>query len=79
MAFKDTIRKLKTLLERDVNVLPVKLKNIPGFIPEYFDYADRNCASKLFSETEDGALENLLKHLEEKKPGGNDGTDTNSQ
>lgn len=74
----DVKAKLESLLGREIHTLPVNYKNKQGFVPEYFDFADRNNVSALFSETEDGALENLLAHIEGKTSGGTDGTDTKS-
>lgn len=71
--------KLKTLVGRDVTVTPVNLRGQSGYIPEYFNYADNNAASKLFSETEDGALENLLRHIQENDSGGSNGTNDTSK
>ncbi len=75
----DIKTQLKSLVGRDVATTPAKIQGKQGFIPEYFNYTDRNFASKLFSETEEGALENLLLHLQEKDSGGSHGTNTTSQ
>ena len=70
---------LKSLLGRDVSVIPTTFQNKKGFMAEYFNYTDRNCVSELFSETEEGAMENLLKFLKKRQPGGTDGTNSSSK
>ena len=65
--------KLESLLGRVLKIIPIKLNNKQGFIVEYFNYNDKNCASKLFSETKEGSLKNLLSFLQQKNPGGNNG------
>jgi len=66
---------LNTLLNREVKVIPVRHNGKSGYLPEYFNYADRNSVSELFSESEEGALTNLLHHLQKNK-GESDGTNT---
>ena len=73
----DIQSELKSLLKREPKAFPVFLGGKHGFIAEYFNFADRFCVSKLFSETKEGALSNLLDHLKEK--GESDGTDTESK
>lgn len=74
----DIKAELKSLLGREVEVTHVVVQGKKGYIPVYFNYADRNAASKLFSESEEGALSNLLQHIKEQNPGGTNGTDTTS-
>ena len=63
-------QELEALLKREVTVTPINFNGQSGYIVEYFNYTDRNSASKLFSKTELGAMENLLLHLKDNKDSG---------
>jgi len=64
MTTKEEITKL---LGREPTLVRLAYKGKTGYLPEYFNFTDRNNAASVFGETEDVCLLNFLTHLKKTK------------
>jgi hypothetical protein len=68
----DLKKEIEKLIGRIPELTEITYKGQKGYLPLYFNYGSKNDVSKLFSKSENGAYENLYKHI----TGVIDGTDS---
>lgn len=69
--------KIKEILGRVPEIVPISYKGKKGYLPVYFNYDLKDRVIVLFSETEDGAYQNLYDFLT--KSGDHNGSKTNGE
>ena len=67
-------KKIEQVLGRIPELTEITYKGQKGYLPLYFNYGSKNEVSRLFSQSENEAYENLYKYITE--IGAIDGTDS---